>query len=81
VPLQELLNLVRARPFVPFRIYITDGSHYDVSHPDAVMAFARSVVVGVGAAAGNGAGVPDHPVIIALVHITRLEPLDAPAQA
>jgi hypothetical protein len=77
MPLQELLNRLRRRPFVPFRIHLTDGSSYEIRHPDLVMPGARSVAVG-----NPGADLPEDVyesiVIPAPVHITRLEPLVAP---
>jgi hypothetical protein len=78
MPLQELLNTLRRRPFVPFRIHLTDGSSYEVRHPDLVMPGARSVAVGLRGGT-LPEGVYESIVILALVHITRLEPIDTAA--
>jgi hypothetical protein len=74
MPLEELLNLLRRRPFVPFRIHLTDGASYEVRHPEMLMPGARSITIGI-------PGDPTIPIysrteIVALVHIVRLERLE-----
>jgi hypothetical protein len=76
MPLEELLTLLRARPFIPFRIHLSDGSSHDVRYMEMCLPLARSVVVGI-----PGPQLPplvaDRYVNIALAHVTRLEPLPA----
>jgi hypothetical protein len=69
---QDLLDLLRARPFVPFRIYATDGRTHDVRHPDQALVLRTRVVLPVGA---DPANVPERSQHLALVHIVRLEEL------
>jgi hypothetical protein len=78
MPLQEILNMLRRQPFVPFRIHLSDGSSYEVRHPDLVMPGARSIAVGIPSSA-LPPDVYESVVILALPHITRLEPIGAPA--
>lgn len=77
MPPEELLALVRRRPFVPFRIHLTDGTVYEVRHPELVMPGRRAAIIGFPAD-------PDEPLYqrhetVALIHIVRLEPLEASA--
>ena len=44
---QDIEEAVRRRPFAPFRITLTEGSTYDVRHPELCMVGRRAVVVGV----------------------------------
>ena len=67
----DLLELVRKRPFVPFKIHLTDGKSYEVSHPDQIIILRSRAVVG----AGHDNGLPDHLEHLALVHVVRLEEL------
>jgi hypothetical protein len=72
----ELLEIIRKRPFEPFRIQMSDGVIYDITHPELVMPGFTIAVVGVPAD-------PSQPLIrvshtITLSHITRLIPLAAP---
>ena len=62
----------KKQPFEPFRIFLSDGAHYDVPHPDFGMVSARLVVVGID---GNGADMPGDFAFCDPVHITRIEPI------
>jgi hypothetical protein len=79
MPLQDLLQMLRRQPFQPFRVYVTDGSSYDVRHPYLCMAGARSVLIGLPADSSTEP-VYDRYVNIDLVHITHLEPVQPAAQ-
>lgn len=72
MPLEELIQLLTARLFTPFRIHVSDGSHHDVLHPAQCMPLAQSLLVGV-----PGNNLPDlawaRYVNIALIHIAKLE--------
>jgi hypothetical protein len=73
MPLEEIVALLRARPFEPFRIQVDDGASYEVRHPEQVIPLARSLIVAVGAHPDQG--YCDRADRVALVHVTRLEPL------
>lgn len=34
---QEISDLLSAHPFEPFAVFLSDGSHLDVTHPDQAM--------------------------------------------
>jgi hypothetical protein len=75
MPPRELAQALSRRPFVPFRLYITDGTTYEIRHPELLMVFPGSAVVGL-----PGAAYPfpllDRFEIVDLLHVVRLEPLD-----
>ena len=70
---EELYAKVRHQPFEPFRIHVSDGTIYEVRHPDEIMVGRRSSHVGM-------RGRPDGPfqkiAIVANIHIARIEPLN-----
>ncbi len=76
----DVLQLLRARPFQPFRISLSDGQQYEVRHPEIAIVSRSTVVVGIPGPRG-----PDGPVervvTCALVHITRMEPLNGTSTA
>ena len=74
MPLADLLQMIRRRPFQAFRLYVTDGASYEVRHPDLIMAGSRSVLIGL-PNPGQADPVYEHYVNVDLVHITRLEPI------
>ncbi len=76
----DVLQLLRARPFQPFRISLSDGQEYEVRHPEMAMVLRSTVLVGIPGPRG-----PDGPiervVTCALMHITRMQPLDGASTA
>ena len=64
---------MRTQPFVPKRIYVSDGSQYDVYHPDMCMVLTTSIVVGI--VIDPGSPVYDQAVRIDCHHVTRILPL------
>ncbi len=73
----ELLNVIKRQPFEPVRIHVSDGAFYDVKHPDQVLISRRWVHIGV---PGNNGGVFQRIHIVAYLHITRIQPLEAAGQ-
>ena len=68
----EVLRAVRRQPFIPFRLHVSDGSAYDVRHPETILVTRRAAILAI----------PDDPaypaeraVTVAMVHISRLEEL------
>jgi hypothetical protein len=78
MPPFELLALLRARPFRPFRIVMTEGQGYLVRHPENVIVTPASAHVGY----------PDEKEpamslrvdIISLAQVRALELIEQPAQ-
>jgi hypothetical protein len=71
------LEWTRRQPFEPFALVTTDGSRYEVTHPELVMPTLSEVVVGVPGA--NGAA--RRAIFVSYFHIVRIEPLNSePAQ-
>ncbi len=70
---EELRDVIREQPFRPFRIFVSDGSAYDVRHPELIMVTRRRVHIALPTA--NGDDVPDDFVRCDPVHITRIEPI------
>ena len=74
----DLAKRAKQRPFVPFRLVLTEGTAYDVRHPEQIMLARDSVVIGVPGQAGKE-DFFETTVLVDLFHIVRLEPL--PTQA
>ena len=70
----DLLSFIRQRPFIPFRLVTTDGTTYEIRHPEMLMPGRRMAVVGL----PDDPAVPafDRTATIALLHVQRLEPLE-----
>jgi hypothetical protein len=75
----DLLRLIRAQPFQPFRIHLTNGRTYDVRHPDLAVVGRSTMFVGA-PAADLTIRVYDQFDIVSLLHINHIEPLPQTAQ-
>jgi hypothetical protein len=67
----ELLNVLRARPFQPFRMVQGDGTIYEVRHPELVIVATTTAVVGY--PDPNVPGAAGRFDIVSLRHILRIE--------
>jgi hypothetical protein len=72
---EDILSFLRARPFEPFRIYMSDGSQYEIHHPELAIVERSKVIVGVPGPKGPE-GPAERSVFCALDHITRAERVD-----
>jgi hypothetical protein len=70
---RDLLAVIQRRPFVPFKLVTTDGTAYEIRHPEMLTPGRRSALIGL----------PDDPnypafdltVTVSLQHVLRLEPI------
>ena len=76
----DVLQLLRAKPFQPFRISMSDGQQYEVRHPEMAIVSRSTVLVGVPGPRGLD-GPAERVVTCALVHVTRMEALNGASAA
>lgn len=69
----ELNSALRRRPYIPLRIHVTDGVHYDVPIPDMVMT-GRTILF-IGLRRDVDSPYFDEPVMVSMRHVTRVEPI------
>ena len=70
---QDLYALLRTTPFVPFRLYASDGRTYDVRHPDQALVLRTRVILPMPAEEG----IPERSEHLDLAHIIRAEEMPA----
>lgn len=73
---QDVLELLRRRPFSPFRIHLSNGRVFEIRHPDQAIVMLSRVVIG----SGSADGLPDHLEHVALSHIVQLEEVPSVAE-
>lgn len=73
MPPESIRSMLDRKPFIPFRIYVGDQAHYDITKPAVVMIGGAVTVIGI--VRNVQSEFFDEPVIVANRHITRLEPL------
>jgi hypothetical protein len=77
---EGILQLLRHQPFQPFRIWLSDGSEFEIRHPELALVGKSTVVVGLAGPDGPN-GPVDRMVTCALVHITRTEAVNGSPKA
>jgi hypothetical protein len=75
IPARRIQKLLAATPFKPLRIFLSDGSHHDIPHPEFAWVFGGSVFVGVAGKSGKPAD--SYVQELAILHITRIATLPA----
>lgn len=74
---QVFRELLRQRPFKPFRLVMSSGQAYEVRHPEMAMLTRTDILVGVHETKD---GVPAEFRICSLLHVASVEPLNAAAE-
>lgn len=77
MPPEDVLEALKRRPFEPFRIHLSDGTVYEIHHPDLVMVGLRSLVIGFAASNGRPEPLYERYTTVALSHVVRLGPSEA----
>jgi hypothetical protein len=74
----DVLQPLHRRPFEPFRIEVSDGTAYEVHHPELVMVGLGALIVGI-PVTGQAKPVYERAETISLRHVVKLVPLGIPA--
>ncbi len=77
---EDVAEYLRARPFRPFRLRLSNGTTYEIRHPEMVIPTLSSVHVGIPAAQAPPPSV-DAVVVVSLLHIVQLEHLASTSTA
>ncbi|HZT83121.1 MAG TPA: hypothetical protein VFA26_23030 [Gemmataceae bacterium] len=72
---EELRDLLKQKPFEPFRIVMTDGASFEIHHPDLLWVGQRSAMVGLTGQPGQT--FYERAVRVDLLHVIRVEPITA----
>ena len=73
----DVAEWLQRKPFEPFRIHVTGGMQYDVTHPEFVLVSPSRVMILVPWQDQPTMPYFDRTDSVALVHIVRLEKLQA----
>jgi hypothetical protein len=72
---EQLKELLAAQPFVPFRVRMSDGTTYDIKHPELALVSQNVLVIGTGLQSPTG--IPEMVRVCSAAHITTVEVLKA----
>ena len=77
---REILELLRRTPFQPFRVSLSSGESYVVSHPE--QAFVDRFTLYVGLPSPKGLAEPFEEVVkIAMLHVVSAAPVNGRSKA
>lgn len=79
MPLEDLLDWLKANPFVPFRVVLSNGTIYEIHQPSQMWPGRQSVLIGF--TSPTDPWVYEKHVTVGLIHINAIEPLPTAAQA
>ena len=71
---EELRDTLRHQPFEPFRLVMTDGTGYEIRHPDLLWVGRHTTMVGLTGQPGQS--LYERSIKVDLLHVMRLEPLE-----
>jgi hypothetical protein len=72
---EDILQVLKSQPFEPFVLHMSDGTSYEVRHPDPALVEKSKVVLGVPGKRGPEEPL-DRTVFCSLLHISRIEPVN-----
>lgn len=70
---KDILKLLDAAPFEPFRIHLTDGKTYEVLHRDFAWLTPTRLMIAVPSRESDRLMEDTH--LVGLLHIVRIEPI------
>jgi hypothetical protein len=70
----DIRRKLTARPFRPFRLYVLENTVYEVRHPEQVQVTTSTLELHL-PNPESGSALPERQVTLALLHITKLEPI------
>ena len=77
---ESIFKWTRRQPFRPFQLRLTDGSTYDVHHPDMILPTPHEVAVGVPSMRGSAdPSLTNELIFVSYFHIMEIDPLPLPA--
>ena len=71
---QDIFKKINAKPFKPFRVFLSDGKTYDVGPGTYAIMAPTELIIGIDL---DDFGFPLKAAYISPNHVVRVEPLDA----
>ena len=74
---EDIREILEAAPFKPFRLHMTEGKVFEVTHPELVILTRWKLIIGL--PQQEGTRVVEHVEHCGLIHVVRVEELQADA--
>lgn len=74
---EDVKRLLQTRPFSPLKIFMSDGTTFEITHPDMAIVTRSWITVGIEDRTGDSdLGIADREARCSLLHIVRIEDSD-----
>ena len=73
---EDFLALLRRQPFIPLRIHLSNGSRYEIRHPEMASLTRHGLMVLLGSSYDEG--IPDAWAYCSWLHVTHVEDIVRP---
>jgi hypothetical protein len=74
---EEIARYLDKRPFQTFRIFLTDGTVYEIRHPELLMLGRRTALVGLTEISNGARPLFERLAEFSFLYVVRLEPVAA----
>jgi hypothetical protein len=64
---------LKASPFRPFRLHVSDGASYEIVDPDVMLVLTGQIIIGLEPDEG---GIPQKAIYVDPIHVTRVTPIN-----
>jgi hypothetical protein len=70
----DIRDMLRRQPFLPFRLHLSNGQTFDIRHPEVALVTRMGIVIAIPGSAATES-VPDRFDIVSPLHINNIEML------
>jgi hypothetical protein len=70
---EDLRQVMRRRPFRPFRLHLLETTNFDIRHPEQLVV-GHSTATIASPTPNTAIPIGEYEVIVALLHLTKWEP-------
>jgi hypothetical protein len=70
---EKILELLKAQPFIPFRIYLSNGIVHVIRHPEQLMVGPNYLLIGIPVNNQPGPEISDS-AFVTVLHVVQVEP-------
>lgn len=72
---EQIASKLTARPFVPFKITLSEGTQHEIMHPELCVIENRALHIGIKNEDHAGI-IVDKLIPVSLIHVVKIEPLE-----
>ena len=72
---ERIINLLKQRPFQPFRLVLSNGHSHEIKHPELALVSPYYIIVGTPDPDADGPNAIIGDIMVSMIHIVEVEPI------